>query len=104
MRYCFNSLLLTRSGYAVVVEAALKKHNNKMKFVLVILFASMGDIYYFTDPSFDTKEECVTFLRDNSTAVFQKVMMEYGYTKEITAINCIKEMDFQNIINGQTIS
>ena len=64
----------------------------------------MGDIYYFTDPSFDTKEECVTFLKDNSSVVFQKVMMEYGYTKEITAINCIKEVDFQNIINGQTIS
>ena len=75
-----------------------------MKFVFVILFASMGDIYYFTDPSFDTKEECVTFLKDNSSVVFQKVMMEYGYTKEITAINCIKEVDFQNIINGQTIS
>ena len=50
-----------------------------MKFVLVILFASMGDIYYFTDPSFDTKEECVTFLRANSQEI------EY-YEKELHKI------------------
>ena len=30
-----------------------------MKFVIVILFATMGDLYVFTEPSFETKNECV---------------------------------------------
>ena len=30
-----------------------------MKFVMIILFATAGDIYMFTDPTFDSKNECM---------------------------------------------
>ena len=36
-----------------------------MKFVMIILFATAGDIYMFTDPTFDSKNECMSFLMNN---------------------------------------
>ena len=33
-----------------------------MKFLIVIVFATMGDLYVFTEPTFKTKNECMEFL------------------------------------------
>ena len=32
---------------------------------MIILFATAGDIYMFTDPTFDSKNECMSFLMNN---------------------------------------
>ena len=73
-----------------------------MKFVMIIMFATMGDVYVFTDPKFDSKQECMTFLMSNSVALSQKLLVEYGYPQEIQAVNCMREKTFLEIITGQT--
>ena len=34
----------------------------KWSLTKIFLFATMGDIYVLTDPSFDTRKECMDFL------------------------------------------
>ncbi len=72
-----------------------------MKFVMVIMFATMGDIYMFTQPSFDTKKECMNYLIQNGPIIYAKILEAYGYPKEIRAVNCLREQEFISIINGQ---
>ena len=73
-----------------------------MKFVIVILFATMGDLYVFTEPSFKTKNECMEFLlqEEPRNLILTKLYMEYGKSKPIQALNCIEEEEFQRIIRG----
>ena len=73
-----------------------------MKFVIVILFATMGDLYVFTEPSFKTKNECMEFLlqEESRDLILTKLYMEYGKSKPIQALNCIEEEEFQRIIRG----
>ena len=68
---------------------------------MIILFATMGDIYMFKQPSFDTKKECMNFLIQNGPSIHAKILDEYGYPKEIRAVNCLREQEFISIINGQ---
>ena len=73
-----------------------------MKFVIVILFATMGDLYVFTEPSFETRNECMEFLlqEESRNLILTKLYMEYGKSKPIQALNCIEEEEFQRIIRG----
>ena len=71
-----------------------------MKFVMIILFATAGDIYMFTDPTFDSKNECMSFLMNNGPSLNEKIIQEYGYPKQIEAVNCMRKQDFLDIING----
>lgn len=71
-----------------------------MKFVMIIIFASIGDIYAFTTPTFNTKSECMAFLMNNGPALNEKLIQEYGYQKKILAVNCMREQEFLAIING----
>ena len=48
-----------------------------MKFVMIVMFATIGDIYVFTEPSFETRKECMTYLVENSKTLNLKLMMEY---------------------------
>ena len=32
---------------------------------MIIIFATAGDLYVFTEPSFDTKKECMSFMINN---------------------------------------
>ena len=73
-----------------------------MKFVMIILFATAGDIYMFTDPTFDSKNECMSFLMNNGPSLNEKIIQEYGYPKQIEAVNCMRKQDFLDIINGLT--
>ena len=72
-----------------------------MQWVAIFLFATMGDIYVLTDPSFDTKKECMEFLIEERPAVQQKLIMEYGYLREIEVINCMRHDEFLDIIQRQ---
>ena len=71
------------------------------KFVMIILFSTMGDIYMFTDPTFDSKNECMTFLMNNGPSLNEKIIQEYGYEKEIRAVNCMRKQEFLEIINQE---
>ena len=71
-----------------------------MKFVMIILFATAGDIYMFTDPTFDSKNECMTFLMNNGPSLNEKIIQEYGYPKQIQAVNCMRKQEFLDIVNG----
>jgi len=73
-----------------------------MKFVMIILFATAGDIYMFTDPTFDSKNECMTFLMNNGPSLNEKIIQEYGYPKQIQAVNCLRKQEFLDIVNGLT--
>ena len=72
-----------------------------MQWVAIFLFATMGDIYVLTDPSFDTKKECMDFLIEERPAVQQKLIMEYGYMRKIELINCMRHDEFLDIIQRQ---
>ena len=73
-----------------------------MKFVIVILFATMGDLYVFTEPKFETRNDCMEFLlqEESRKLIFTKLYMEYGELKSIQALNCIEEDEFKRLITG----
>lgn len=72
-----------------------------MQWVAIFLFATMGDIYVLTDPSFDTRKECMDFLIEERPSVQQKLIMEYGYMREIKLVNCMRHDEFMDIIQRQ---
>jgi len=72
-----------------------------MNWLIVVVFATMtGDIYIFTDPKFDTREECVASIKDpNMVPVYsKKLVMEYGRLLPILGLNCLQEGEIQKII------
>jgi len=74
-----------------------------MNWLIVVVFATMtGDIYIFTDPKFDTREECVASIKDpNMVPVYsKKLVMEYGRLLPILGLNCLQEDEIQKIIKG----
>ena len=75
-----------------------------MKFVMIILFATAGELYVFTDPMFDTRDKCMEYLVENSPSITEKLRQEYGYDRKVLAVNCLREFDFKRIVGAQTIS
>ena len=73
-----------------------------MKFLMILIFATAGDLYVFTEPSFDTKKECMSFMINNGPVLSEKLLQVYGYPKEIQAVNCMTEDEFTKIMSGQT--
>ena len=73
-----------------------------MKFLIVIVFATMGDLYVFTEPKFETRNDCMEFLlqEESRKLIFTKLYMEYGELKSIQALNCIEEDEFKRLITG----
>jgi hypothetical protein len=72
-----------------------------MKWLVVVLFANIaGDVYIFTEPSFDTRDECMSTLHDpkhiyNYT---QKLLLEYGEVQPIRFVNCLQQDEIERII------
>jgi len=74
-----------------------------MNWLIVVVFATMtGDVYIFTDPKFDTREECVASIKDpNMVPVYsKKLVMEYGRLLPILGLNCLQEDEIKKIIQG----
>lgn len=72
-----------------------------MTWVIVVLFATMGgDIYMFTKPTFNTKDECMTSVRDpnNIPKYTQQLVMEYGRLMPIRAVGCMEEEQIKAIL------
>ena len=73
-----------------------------MKWLVVVLFANMqGDVYIFTEPSFDTRDECVATLYDpkHIADYTMKLVQEYGRKIPIRAINCLDQDTIKEILD-----
>ena len=74
-----------------------------MTWLVVVLFANVaGDVYIFTNPTFETRDECMTTLYnpENIAGYTAKLVEEYGRTIPIKAVNCLEEDEIKKIIQG----
>tara|TARA_B100002019_G_C20889778_1_gene412876 strand:- start:76 stop:342 length:267 start_codon:yes stop_codon:yes gene_type:complete len=75
-----------------------------MNWLVVVLFATMaGDVYIFTNPKFETRQECMRTLQtpDTIAAYTQKLAKEYGRAMPIKLINCLQEDEIKRILNEE---
>ena len=74
-----------------------------MKWLIVAIFANIeGDVYIFTDPTFDTKIECEQSIRNPEMIPFyvQKIISEYnGTPPKLKTIGCLDEKTIGDILN-----
>jgi hypothetical protein len=72
-----------------------------MKWLIVVLFQTMaGDVYIFTDPTFDTRDECMAsvYNKDDQKKYIQKLALEYKKAMPIMAVNCLQEDKINEIL------
>lgn len=66
-----------------------------MTWFLVVIFMDWEEypLYVFTDPTFESREECMASAvdPDDIPAYVGKLLMEYGRPMPIKGINCISE-------------
>lgn len=75
-----------------------------MSWAVVVLFATMaGDIYIFTEPTFETRDECMAALYDPNSRnnMLKKLVMEYGRPMPIQAVNCLETGEIKRILNQE---
>ena len=75
-----------------------------MNWLVVVLFATMaGDVYIFTTPKFETKQECMRTLKtpDTIAAYTQKLAKEYGRVMPIKFINCLQEDHLKRLLQEE---
>jgi len=73
-----------------------------MNWLVVVLFATMaGDVYIFTTPKFETRQECIRTLKtpDTIAAYTQKLAKEYGKPMPIKLINCLQENEIKRLLD-----
>lgn len=74
-----------------------------MKWLVVVVFANiMGDVYIFTEPSFDSHQECYATLTQPQEIkkYTQKLVEEYGSLIPIKAVNCLSEKQIEEILKS----
>ena len=72
-----------------------------MNWLIVVVFATMaGDVYIFTDPKFETRQQCMDSVRstEDQQGYIRKLMMEYGEVMPIAAVNCLQEDTIKEIM------
>ena len=65
-----------------------------MNWLIVVVFATMaGDVYIFTDPKFDTRQQCLDSVRStvDQQGYIRQLMREYGEVMPIQGNNCLQE-------------
>ena len=65
-----------------------------MKWLIVVVFATMqGDVYIFTEPKFDTRQQCLDSVRstEDKKGYIKQLLKEYGEVIPIAGINCLQE-------------
>jgi len=76
-----------------------------MNWLMVVLFATMqGDIYIFTTPQFDSREECIAAAMnpEEQKKYVRKLIIEYGKVIPIHGINCLQQDEIKRIIENAT--
>ena len=72
-----------------------------MNWLIVVIFATVtGDVYIFTDPKFDTRQQCLDSVRstEDSQGYIRQLMREYGEVMPIAGINCLQEYTIKEIL------
>ncbi len=72
-----------------------------MKWLMVVLFATIhGDFYIFTNPTFDSREECIVAAMnpEEQKKYVRKLIIEYGKVMPIHGINCLQQDEIKRII------
>ena len=72
-----------------------------MKWFIVVLFYTLqGDVYIFTEPTFDSYDECYGSITDPEAVpgYVQKLVFEYGRLMPIQALNCLNEDTIKQIL------
>ena len=50
-----------------------------MKWLIVVIFATMyGDVYIFTEPTFENRKACMESVISEKEVLLQKLFLEYG--------------------------
>lgn len=81
-----------------------------MKWILVAIMATMYDngdidIYAFTDPTFDTVDECLVYAQTNPRPIISKLLQEYNGAPLLDLL-CVTEEQLKKAlepIKGTTI-
>jgi hypothetical protein len=76
-----------------------------MNWLMVVLFATIqGDIYIFTEPKFDSREECIAAAMnpEEQKKYVRKLIIEYGKVMPIHGINCLQQDEIKRIIENAT--
>lgn len=72
-----------------------------MKWFIVVIFMTTDEypLYAFTNPTFDTREECIASVTNPShiPAYVGQLITEFGRVPEIDAINCVNEDIFNQL-------
>ncbi len=74
-----------------------------MKWMVIVVFATMsGDFYIFTNPKFDSKQECMEQLQDpkNIFRMVMKIGEEYGRPMPVQIVNCLNEEEIEDILKN----
>ena len=72
-----------------------------MNWLIVVVFATMaGDVYIFTDPKFDTRQQCMDSVRstEDQQGYIRQLMREYGEVMPIAGVNCLQEDTIREIM------
>ena len=61
-----------------------------------------GDVYIFTDPHFETRQECMEFIQDplQIPNLVQKMYEEYEKPMPVQAVNCLEQEEIDRILSG----
>ena len=74
-----------------------------MNWLIVVVFATgLGDLYVFTNPTFETRQECMMTVTDpyHIKNYTKKLTEEYGQVMPIQFINCVEEQELKRILNS----
>lgn len=78
-----------------------------MKWFIVVLFMEWEQypIYVFTEPTFDSREECMESIKNPNhvPAYVSKLLLEYGRPMPIKGINCIDENLYRQLKDEITL-
>jgi len=68
-------------------------------------FSADRDMYVFTEPSHNSKEECLGSTSDPEgiKMYIAKLFMEYGEPKKIQAVTCVEKEELKRILNEEKI-
>lgn len=78
-----------------------------MSWFLVVIFMEWEQypLYVFTEPTFESKEECMASAMDPDEipGYVSKLLLEYGRPMPVKGINCINEDILNKLIKEDTI-
>ena len=75
-----------------------------MTWMIVVLFQTLaGDVYIFTDPTFETRDACMASIynKEDQKRYVAKLTHEYGRVMPILAVNCLEKDTIKEILDKQ---